>query len=145
MYRDEEDDLFFVGRDDAMIKTLGYRVSPDEVADALYASGQVVEALVAAEPDDVRGQRIVAYVVLQPTAAARSRSRRSATRELPRYMQPSRIEVRARTSSHDEWEARRRGDGAESAVISPELEGAPRTARAVRSDPATRVPGWAIG
>jgi acyl-coenzyme A synthetase/AMP-(fatty) acid ligase len=31
-----------------MIKTLGYRVSPDEVSDALYASGEVVEAIVTA-------------------------------------------------------------------------------------------------
>jgi amino acid adenylation domain-containing protein len=93
VYRDEENDLFFVARDDAMIKTLGYRVSPDEVADALYASGQVVEALVAAEPDDVRGQRIVAYVVLNE-AGQLDRLHEYATRELPRYMQPSRIEVR---------------------------------------------------
>jgi amino acid adenylation domain-containing protein len=93
VYRDEDNDLFFVGRDDAMIKTLGYRVSPDEVADALYASGQVVEALVAAEPDDVRGQRIVAYVVLNDGGQL-DRLQEYATRELPRYMQPSRIEVR---------------------------------------------------
>jgi acyl-coenzyme A synthetase/AMP-(fatty) acid ligase len=105
VYRDEENDLFFVGRDDAMIKTLGYRVSPDEVADALYASGQVVEALVAAEADDLRGQRIVAYVVL--TKGGRlDRLEEFAMSELPRYMQPSRIEVReelVRTTSgkHD--------------------------------------------
>jgi amino acid adenylation domain-containing protein len=105
VYRDEENDLFFVGRDDAMIKTLGYRVSPDEVADALYASGQVVEALVAAEPDDVRGQRIVAYVVLNEDGQL-DLLQDYATTELPRYMQPTRIEVReelVRTTSgkHD--------------------------------------------
>jgi acyl-CoA synthetase (AMP-forming)/AMP-acid ligase II len=91
--RDEEGDLFFVGRDDAMIKTLGYRVSPDEVTDALYASGQVVEAVVAAEPDDLRGQRIVAYVVLREEGSL-ERLEQFAAREMPRYMQPTRIEVR---------------------------------------------------
>jgi acyl-CoA synthetase (AMP-forming)/AMP-acid ligase II len=105
VYRDEENDLFFVGREDVMIKTLGYRVSPDEVADALYASGQVVEALVAAEPDDVRGQRIVAYVVLKKGGRL-DRLEEFAVSEMPRYMQPSRIEVReelVRTTSgkHD--------------------------------------------
>ena len=64
VFRDEEGDLFFVGREDHLIKTLGYRVSPDEVADVLYASGEVVEAAVTSEPDDLRGARIVAYVVL---------------------------------------------------------------------------------
>src|SRR4051794_22327138 len=38
--RDEDGDLLFVGREDSLIKTLGYRVSPDEVAEVLYASGQ---------------------------------------------------------------------------------------------------------
>jgi amino acid adenylation domain-containing protein len=93
VYRDKDGDLFFVGRDDAMIKTLGYRVSPDEVTDALHASGEVVEAVVASEPDELRGERIVAYVVL--TAEGRlDRLEEFAARELPRYMQPSRIEVR---------------------------------------------------
>jgi hypothetical protein len=60
VYRDEEGDLFFVGRRDGLIKTLGYRVSPDEVVDVLCASGEVVEAVVASEPDDRIGDRIVA-------------------------------------------------------------------------------------
>ena len=55
VYRDEDGDLFFVGRADTMIKTLGYRVSPDEVVEVLYASGEVVEAVVTSEPDELRG------------------------------------------------------------------------------------------
>ena len=47
VYRDEEGDLFFVSRPDGMIKTLGYRVSPDEVVEVLYASGEIVEAVVS--------------------------------------------------------------------------------------------------
>jgi amino acid adenylation domain-containing protein len=103
--RGEDGWLYYVARRDRMIKTLGYRVSPDEVAEALYASGQVREAIVGAEPDPERGERIVAYVVLDDGGAldlldAFCRA------ELPRYMQPSRIEVRPelpRTSSgkHD--------------------------------------------
>jgi acyl-coenzyme A synthetase/AMP-(fatty) acid ligase len=105
VYQDEDGDLFFVSRKDKLIKTLGYRVSPDEVADALYGSGEVVEALVTSEPDDLRGARIVAYVVLSEHGRL-DRLNTFCTRELPRYMQPSRIEVRpalGRTSSgkHD--------------------------------------------
>jgi acyl-CoA synthetase (AMP-forming)/AMP-acid ligase II len=92
-YRDEDGDLFFVGRRDALIKTLGYRVSPDEVVDVLYASGEIVEAVVSAEPDEVRGARIVAHVVLAEDGKL-ERLEAFAARELPRYMQPSRIEVR---------------------------------------------------
>jgi amino acid adenylation domain-containing protein len=105
LYRDEDGDLFFVGRQDTMIKTLGYRVSPDEVVDALYASGEVVEAIVTSEPDPARGSQIVAYVVLRDGGQV-EQLRAFAARELPRYMQPSRFEVRAslaRTASgkHD--------------------------------------------
>jgi amino acid adenylation domain-containing protein len=105
VYRDEEGDLFFVSREDQLIKTLGYRVSPDEVADVIYASGEVVEGLVTSEPDEVRGARIVAYVVLRPEGSL-DRLRAHCAQELPRYMQPSRFEVRdalSRTTSgkHD--------------------------------------------
>ena len=94
VYQDEEGDLFFVSRRDKLIKTLGYRVSPDEVADALYGSGQVLEALVTSEPDELRGARIVAHVVLAEGGRL-DRLKAFCARELPRYMQPSRIEVRS--------------------------------------------------
>jgi amino acid adenylation domain-containing protein len=97
--------LYYVARRDRMIKTLGYRVSPDEVAEALYASGQVQEGIIGAEPDPERGERIVAYVVLADGGSV-DLLEAFCRAELPRYMQPSRIEVRAelpRTSSgkHD--------------------------------------------
>jgi amino acid adenylation domain-containing protein len=93
VYRDEDGDLFFVSRPDRMIKTLGYRVSPDEVVDVLYASGEIVEAVVSTEPDELRGSRIVAYVVLSKGGTL-DRLKTFCVREMPRYMQPSRIEVR---------------------------------------------------
>lgn len=101
VYQDADGDLFFVGRRDKMIKTLGYRVSPDEVADVLHGSGEVAEAAVTSEPDELRGARIVAYVVLAPGGDL-SRLEAFVADEMPRYMQPARIEVRAelsRTSS----------------------------------------------
>jgi acyl-CoA synthetase (AMP-forming)/AMP-acid ligase II len=97
--------LYYVARRDRMIKTLGYRVSPDEVAEVLYASGQVREGIIGAEPDPERGERIVAYVVLADGGSLDALEA-FCRAELPRYMQPSRIEIRAelpRTSSgkHD--------------------------------------------
>lgn len=75
------------------------------MADVLYASGEVLEAVVVSESDEERGARIVAYVVLTDGGDARQLAAFCA-RELPRYMQPSRIEVRTelpRTTSgkHD--------------------------------------------
>jgi amino acid adenylation domain-containing protein len=102
---DEDGDLFFVGRRDAMIKSLGHRVGPDEITDVLYASGEIVEAVITTEPDEMRGDAIIAHVVLKDSGSL-DRLRQHALRELPRYMQPVRYTVHAalaRTTSgkHD--------------------------------------------
>ena len=82
--------LYYVGRRDHMIKTLGYRISPDEVADVIHASQQVLEVVVLGEPDTARGQAVVAAVVLRPEGSVAA-IRRYCAGELPRYMQPVRI------------------------------------------------------
>lgn len=92
--RDSDGFLYFLGRSDAMIKTLGFRVGPDEVATVLHESGEVLEAVVSGEPDPARGERIVAFVVLRPEGSL-ERLRRFAEAELPRHMQPARYEPRA--------------------------------------------------
>ncbi len=84
--------LFYVGRRDHMIKTLGYRISPDEVADVIHASQQVLEVVVLGEPDAARGQAVIAAVVLRPEGSVAA-IRQYCARELPRYMQPTRIAV----------------------------------------------------
>ncbi|WP_051602971.1 acyl-CoA ligase (AMP-forming), exosortase A system-associated [Simplicispira psychrophila] len=66
--RDAEGFLYFVGRRDEMIKTSGYRVSPTEVEEVLYASGLVAEVVVYAIPDDALGSAIGA--VLWASSAA---------------------------------------------------------------------------
>jgi len=87
---DEGGRLYYVGRRDQIIKTLGYRISPDEVADVIYASGQVVGAAVLGEPDPIRGQRVIAAVSLRPEGTVQE-IKRYCARILPRYMQPVRI------------------------------------------------------
>ena len=76
-----------------MIKSLGFRIGPDEIVDVLYASGDILETAIATEPDPIRGERIIAYVVLRPGASKRHLEQ-FARFELPRHMQPARIEVR---------------------------------------------------
>ena len=91
--RDADGWLYFVGRRDRMIKTLGYRVSPDEIATVLYASGEIAECIITAEPDDTRGERIVAFVVLAGGGSL-ERLKMYGALELPRHMQPARYELR---------------------------------------------------
>jgi amino acid adenylation domain-containing protein len=91
--QDEDGFLYHLGRREKFIKTLGYRVSPDEVTSVLYASGEILEAVVTSEPDEQRGERIVAYVVLTAGGSLERLGTYSRT-ELPRYMQPTRFEVR---------------------------------------------------
>ena len=85
---DEQGLLYFVGREDAMIKTSGNRVSPTELEEAAVASGAVTEAVALGVPDDRLGAAIVLIVRGPgPDEALRAFLRR----ELPNFMQPAHV------------------------------------------------------
>ncbi len=90
---DEEGLLYFVGREDSMIKTSGNRVSPTEVEEAAVATGIALEAVALGVPDDRLGEAIALIVrpapSYEPEAEAELRNRLK--RELPNFMQPSAI------------------------------------------------------
>ncbi|HKC81971.1 MAG TPA: AMP-binding protein [Gemmatimonadaceae bacterium] len=88
--RDEEGRLYYVARRDRMIKTMGFRVSPEEITDVLQASGLVADVAIVTEPDPQRGERIIACVVLNDDAGL-DQLRKFCGIELPRYMQPARF------------------------------------------------------
>jgi acyl-CoA ligase (AMP-forming) (exosortase A-associated) len=60
--RDAEGLLYFVGRDDAMIKTNGNRVSPTEIEEAAVESGLVAEACALGRKDERLGEVIILFV-----------------------------------------------------------------------------------
>ena len=93
---DEDGFLYFVGRNDEMIKTSGYRVSPTEVEEAAYATGLVRDAVAFGVPDDVLGQRIVLVVAGASggTADVVAEVLSSMRAALPLYMLPSEVVVR---------------------------------------------------
>ena len=62
--RDGDGYYWFVGRDDDIIKSSGYRIGPFEVESALMEHPAVMECAITAVPDDVRGQIIKATIVL---------------------------------------------------------------------------------
>ena len=64
-YRDEDGYFWFVGRDDDVIISAGYRIGPFEVESALVEHPDVVEAAAVAAPDTDRGSIVKAFVVLR--------------------------------------------------------------------------------
>ena len=86
-----EDGLFrFRGRDDAMIKVSGNRISPTEIEEAALASGAVADAVAFGVPDARLGQAIVLVAVAKQDEAEKRLSE-WLRRELPQHMQPQRI------------------------------------------------------
>jgi acyl-CoA ligase (AMP-forming) (exosortase A-associated) len=82
--------LRFKGRDDAMIKVSGNRISPTEIEEAALASGAVSDAAAFGVPDERLGQAIV-LVAVATTEDAEKRLAEWLRRELPQHMQPQRI------------------------------------------------------
>jgi acyl-coenzyme A synthetase/AMP-(fatty) acid ligase len=60
--------LYFVGRTDDIIKTRGEKVSPVEVENAMHGIAGIREVAVIGVPDEVLGQSVRAYVVLEDGA-----------------------------------------------------------------------------
>jgi acetyl-CoA synthetase len=63
--RDEEGYFHFLGRDDDVITSGGYRIGPGEIEDCLLRHPAVAVAAAVGVPDAERGERVKAFVVLQ--------------------------------------------------------------------------------
>jgi acyl-CoA synthetase (AMP-forming)/AMP-acid ligase II len=92
---DEEGFLYFIGRRDEMMKTSGYRVSPTEVEEVLYATKLVGECVAFGVDHDTLGQSIQVIATPPdgseldvPALLAECRNR------MPAYMVPHGIDVR---------------------------------------------------
>jgi acyl-CoA ligase (AMP-forming) (exosortase A-associated) len=88
VWRDEDGLLYFVGRDDAMIKTSGNRVSPTEVEEAAVESGLVAEACALGRKDERLGEAIVLFVRANGEVDEEA-LRAHMKAALPNFMQPS--------------------------------------------------------
>jgi acetyl-CoA synthetase len=70
-WKDEDGYLWFVGRNDDIIKSSGYRIGPFEVESAVISHPSVLECAITGVPHPVRGQVVKATIVLaknfQPT------------------------------------------------------------------------------
>jgi acyl-CoA synthetase (AMP-forming)/AMP-acid ligase II len=97
VHRDAEGFLYFIGRRDEMIKTSGYRVSPTEVEEILYATKLVGECVAFGVEHATLGQAI--QVIATAPASADELDVKALMAEckqrMPAYMVPAGIEQQA--------------------------------------------------
>jgi acetyl-CoA synthetase len=63
---DDEGYVTFIGRDDDVITSAGYRIGPGEIEDCLIKHPAVALAAVVGKPDPVRTEIVKAFIVLKP-------------------------------------------------------------------------------
>lgn len=124
-YKDADGFIYFTGRRDRQLKSMGVRVSPGEVEDVLHQSGLVTQVAVFGVTHDLFGHEIWAAVVPVPGCSdTRSALQRFARNAMTRYMQPRRYlfyeALPATNSGKVDYEALR-ADAAESPTPSPLL------------------------
>jgi acyl-CoA synthetase (AMP-forming)/AMP-acid ligase II len=91
--QDADGFLYFVGREDAMIKSAGYRISPTEVEDALMTTGAFQQVAVIGVPDPWVGQKVVAIGIAAAAETDKRAIIQAMARQLPGHMVPARIEL----------------------------------------------------
>ena len=92
---DDEGYFYIVDRKKDMILSAGYNVYPREVEEVLYQHPKVLEAAVIGLPDGIRGEKITAYVKLDPGETATAAEIRAFCRErLAPYKQPRTVVFR---------------------------------------------------
>ena len=107
---DEDGFLYFVGRSDDIIKTGGEKVSPVEVESALCAIEGVAEAAVVGVPDELLGEAICAYLVLEPgVELEESDVKRLARARLESFMVPARVVFVSELPRTDTGKVRKKG------------------------------------
>jgi len=92
--KDEDGFLYFISRNDEMIKTSGYRVSPSEVEAIVYGCDAVAEAAALGVPHPSLGQAIIVVAHLKEGFEIDAAGLMAACKpHLPGYMLPARIIV----------------------------------------------------
>lgn len=83
----------YVGRRDHMVKSRGYRIELGEIENALGQHEAVKEAAVVPVPDELLGNRIIAFVVFADTGAVTAKELEVfCGQRVPKYMVPEKFE-----------------------------------------------------
>ena len=86
--------LYFVGRRDAMIKSAGNRISPQEIEEAAIEYEAVAEAVAFGLPDERLGHAVHLVVRGEGDEPSQAGLKKHLARELPNFMQPRAIHWR---------------------------------------------------
>lgn len=94
--RKDEDGYFWIqGRADDILKVAGHRIGNYEVESALVSHEKVAEAVVIGKPHEIKGESIVAFVVLregvEPTDELRSELREHVAHEMGKLARPDEV------------------------------------------------------
>jgi len=63
--KDEDGYLWLLGRADDVLKVAGHRIGTAELESSIVTHGDVVESAVCGVPDEIKGEKIIAFVVLK--------------------------------------------------------------------------------
>jgi len=81
-HRDEDGYFWIMGRIDDVLKVSGHRLGTMEIESALVANPLVAEAAVVGKPHDIKGEAIVAFVVLKGSRPADSATAKELAEQL---------------------------------------------------------------
>lgn len=88
-YRDEQGFLYFKGRRDHIIKSMGVRVSPGEIEDLIFSSGLVLDVAIFSLPQEIIGEKVIAAIVPRGDPVTVERALKKYARDtMSPFMQP---------------------------------------------------------
>lgn len=91
---EDEDGFFsFIGRNDAMIKSSGYRISPSEVEEAVMATGRFRQVAVIGLPDEFAGQKVHAVAIPLESGVDKAVILQAISASLAPFMVPRDLEL----------------------------------------------------
>ncbi|GFO61691.1 AMP-dependent synthetase and ligase [Geomonas silvestris] len=90
-YQDADGYLYVTGRKDDLLKVGGHRIDPQEIEDALMASGLLLEVAVLGVQDELLGKRLVALAVPLDPATTAGTLLAGCLDRLPRHKLPGEV------------------------------------------------------
>lgn len=90
-YQDGDGYLYVTGRKDDLLKVGGHRIDPQEVEDALMATGLLLETAVLGVQDELLGTRLVALAVPLSGETSAGRLLALCLSQLPRHKLPAEV------------------------------------------------------
>ncbi len=93
--RDKDGFLYFISRKDDMIKTSGYRVSPNEIEEVVYQSDLVQEVVALGITHPLLGQAITLVIVAKDRSLASKTLLAYCKKNLPNFMHPAEIIIKS--------------------------------------------------